>query len=82
MAGRAVMNQPKRADVRQARRRERMAQRLAAAATPSERIGAAADHLRAALAHVPPAKAEQISEEIVRALLAATERAYREEARA
>ncbi len=73
---------PPQHEVRQQRRRERMAVRMAAAATPSERIGAGADHLRAALAYTPGPVAETIAARVVQVLMDAVEQAYREESRA
>ena len=74
--------QPAPYEVRQQRRRARMAVRLAAAATPSARIGAVADHLRAALADLPGPVAERIAAQAIETLTAGVEQAYREEARA
>lgn len=71
-----------RRDTRQQRRRERMAERMAQATTPSERVGVAAEHLRAVLPQVPAERAEQIGSVVVRALTDAVEQAYREEERA
>ncbi|SNY72751.1 hypothetical protein [Paractinoplanes atraurantiacus] len=73
--------QPAQYEVRQQRRRARMAVRLAEATTPSARIGAVADHLRAALADLPGPAAEQIAALAIETLNAAVEQAYREEAR-
>ncbi|MFC4066771.1 hypothetical protein [Actinoplanes subglobosus] len=73
---------PRQYEARQQRRRARMAQRMGAASTPSQRIAAAADHLRAALPHLPAPAAESIAASVVATLLEAVEQAYREEARA
>lgn len=59
-----------------------MAQRMAAAGTPSLRVAVAADHLRAVLAHLPGPAAEGLAARVVATLLEAVEQAYREEARA
>jgi hypothetical protein len=59
-----------------------MAVRLAEAGTPSARIGAVADHLRAALADLPGPAAERIAAQAIETLSAGVEQAYREEARA
>lgn len=69
-------------EVRQQRRRARMAVRLAEAATPAQRIGAVADHLRAALADLPGPTAERIAAQAIESLTAGVEQAYREKARA
>lgn len=68
-----------RVDLRQARRRERMAERMAQAATPGARVGVAAEHLRAVLAHLPEQRAAQFADQVVRDLLAVIEQAYQEE---
>ena len=78
----ARAQQPAQWEVRQQRRRARMAVRLAEAATPSARIGAVADHLRAALADLPALVAERIAAQAIETLTAGVEQAYREEARA
>lgn len=83
MAGHRNSNEerPAQYEVRQQRRRARVAQLLAAASTPSRRVGVVADHLRAALAYVPPAMAEQIASQVITALNEAIEQAYRIEAK-
>lgn len=73
--------EPKRHEIRQHKRRQRIAHRMATADSPERRVGVASDHLRAALKYVPPAAAEQIATDAVNALNQAVERAYREEAR-
>lgn len=83
MAGhRSRSEGPPQHEVRQRRRRTRMARRMATAATPSQRIAAVADHLRAALPYLPPATAEAIAAQAIARLQEAIEQAYREEARA
>jgi hypothetical protein len=78
MAGHSRNNEDRPAQyaVRQQRRRVRVAQLLAAAGTPSRRVGVVADHLRAALAYVPPAMAEQIASQVIAVLNQAVEQAY------
>lgn len=82
MAGRRrEAGRPTQARSRHERRRARLVTRLAAAATPSLRVAAAADYLRAALGDMPPARAQQVGAEAVEVLVGLVDQAVKEEAR-
>ncbi|KWX04623.1 hypothetical protein TH66_00230 [Carbonactinospora thermoautotrophica] len=59
---------PTRAQLRAERRRARLAERMAAARTPSERIAAAAEHLRGVVTTVSAPAAERAADQAVQVL--------------
>lgn len=69
MAGkRRAEGRPMRRSLRLTHRKKRLAQQLAEAATPQDRVAIAADHYRSALAvHPDPAGAERVVEQLVEA---------------
>lgn len=71
MAGRRRTDEgvrPKQAATRADRRRARLAEELAAAATPGELIGAAAGFLQGVVKSAPPADADRVAGEVVAVL--------------
>ena len=83
MAGRRRgTGRPTQAARRWVRRRALLAERLAAASSPANRVAAAADFFRAVLGDVSPARAEQAATEVVRVLTEMGDRLQAEEVRA
>lgn len=64
---------PLQAQTRAAKRRLSLAQRLAEATSPQDRVAAAADFLRAALKHGSPADAARVAVLVVPQLIQAAE---------
>lgn len=79
MAGhRRRTGEPLLAEKRVRNRRSAAAARIAAARTPGERLGAAADEVRSALTLVPPARADQVAGSVVEHLVSTASHLYAE----
>lgn len=80
MAGhRRGSGRPRREHLRAQRRLARLHAELDAAATPSDRVAAAADYLRGALKHADPAVADSVTSEAITFLTRAGQRALSRE---
>lgn len=73
---------PKRGELRAVRRRARLAEELAAATTSSDRIFAAAQHLRGVVKSAPPSVAEPVASMAVEYLVRLADQVLDNEGRA